>query len=310
VQLDKCLLSKKKDDGVETSNKQKLPWPAIIAVDVLVLLPFLWWLFNKIEQNKWEHVVAQLQAESGIVILNHHKQNGEYVVIGLRDPLSRDPADIVAENQDFHKPVKWQMQSYYSNENNIINRRLLDVLNPPTGVVANFQNGLLTIAGEAEAEWVAALPNKLPFIWGVKRVDTNLLREKEDVQQKILQLIGSIEAVVIEFAPNSSELSTNDLVSIDNVHRQISNLLDYVDKVGQEFKLGILGFADASGTSSANILTSEQRARNVHDALTDKGMAEDDLLAKGLSGYVNLSEFAKTLKCQSHRCVMFEIYIN
>ncbi len=310
TQLDKCLLSKKKDDGLETSNKQKLPWPAIIAVCLLVLLPFLWWLFNKIEQNKWEIVVNQLQAESGIVILNHHKQNGEYVVTGLRDPLSREPAEIVAENQDFHKLVKWQMQSYYSNESDIINRRLLDVLNPPTGVVANFQNGLLTIAGEAEAAWIAALPEKLPFIWGVKRVDTHLLREKEDVQQKIQQLIGSIEEVVIEFAPNSSELSPNDLVSIDNVHRQISNLRDYVDKVGQEFKLGILGFADVSGTTSANILISEQRARNVHDVLTSKGIAEDYLLAKGLSSYVHQSEFAKTLKCQSQRCVMFEIYIN
>jgi len=97
---------------------------------------------------------------------------------------------------------------------------------------------------------------------------------------------------------------------IGNVHRQINSLRDYVDKVGQEFKLGILGFADASGTSSANILTSEQRARNVHDVLTSKGIAEDDLLAKGLSSYVNQSEFAKTLKCQSQRCVMFEVYIN
>ena len=310
AQLDKCLLSKKKDERLETSNKQKLPWPAIIAVGLFVLLPFLWWLVNKIEEHKWENVVNQLQAESGIVILNHHKQNGEYFVTGLRDPLSRDPAEIVSENKDFHKPVKWRMQSYYSNENKIINRRLLDVLNPPTGVVANFQNGLLTIVGEAEAAWIAALPSKLPFIWGVKRVDTHQLREKEDIQQKIQHLIGSIEEVVIEFAPNSSELSSNDLVSIDNVRRQISDLRDFVDKVGQEFKLGILGFADVSGAYSANILLSEQRARNVHDVLTSKGIAEDDLLAKGLSGYTNQSEFARTLKCQTQRCAMFEIYIN
>ncbi len=308
--LDKCLLSKKKDSRLESNNKQKLPWPAIFVVSLLLLLPFLWWMFNKIEQNKWENVVHQLQAESGVVILNHHKQNGEYVVIGLRDPLSRDPAEIVAANQEFHKSVKWQMQSYYSNENEIIQRRLLDVLNPPNDVDVNFQNGLLIISGKAEASWIAALPNKLPFIWGVKRVDTNLLREKEDIQQKIQQFIGSIEEVVIEFAPNSSELSSNDIVSIGNVQKQINNLRIYLAKTEQEFKLGILGYADATGTSSANILASEQRARNVHNVLTSKGIAEDDLLAKGLSGQVVQSEFVKTLKCHSQRCVMFEVYIN
>ena len=57
-----------------------------------------------------------MQAESGIVILDHHKQDGEYFVNGMRDPLAKDPAEIVAAKQGFDKPITWNMQSYYSNE--------------------------------------------------------------------------------------------------------------------------------------------------------------------------------------------------
>ena len=309
-QLDKCLLSKRKNDKLETSSKQKIPWPAIIALSLLVLLPLAWWLFSKIEQNKWNNIVNQLQAESGIVILDHHKQDGEYFVNGIRDPLAKDPAEIVADKQSFNKPIKWNMQSYYSNEINIVKQRILHVLNPPTGITTNFQNGHLTIQGEADAAWIAALPNKLPFIWGVNSVDTAQLREIEDLQQEIQQLVGSIEEVVIEFAPNSSELSSNDLIFIENVHQQINDLQALTERAGRAFKLGILGFADISGTSAANIVISEKRARSVHDELARKGVVEDELLAKGLGSYAAQSEFTKTLKCQSQRCVMFEVYIN
>ncbi|MBT8124139.1 MAG: hypothetical protein KJO81_04870, partial [Gammaproteobacteria bacterium] len=195
-QLDKCLLSKKKTDKLEASNKRKIPWPAIIALSFLVLLPLAWWVFSKIEQNKWNNIVNQLQAESGIVILDHHKQDGEYFVNGMRDPLAKDPAEIVAAEQSFNKPIKWNMQSYYSNEINIVKQRIMHVLNPPSGITTNIQNGHLTIQGEAEAEWIATLPSKLPFIWGVNSVDTAQLGEIEDLQQRIHQLVASIEEVV------------------------------------------------------------------------------------------------------------------
>lgn len=309
-QLDKCLLSKIKNGRDNVSNKKKIPWSAIILLSLIVLLPLAWWLFNKVEQNKWNNIVSQLQAEPGIVILDHHKQDGEYIVHGMRDPLAKDPAEIVAYNQSFNKPINWNMQSYYSNELGIVEQRILEQLNPPASVITNFQNGHLAVQGEADAAWIAVLPDKLPFIWGVSSVDTAQLRETEDLQQKIQQLVGSIEEVVIEFAPNSSELSSNDLLFIESVYQQINDLQALTERAGRAFKLGILGFADISGTSAANIVISDKRARSVHDVLVRKGVVGDELLAKGLGSYTAQSEFTKSLKCLSQRCVMFEFYIN
>lgn len=315
-QLNNCLLAKKKDtdsDDVKEAiddDEKKTPWGMILAACLLIVLPLGWWLFGKVEQNKWNDIVNQLQAESGIVILNHHKHDGEYVVTGLRDPLSKDPAEIVATHSDFSKPVVWNMQSYYSNEAVIVKQRILGVLEPPTGVAVQFQNGKLSIQGQADQLWISSLANKLPYVWGVSSVDTSQLREIENIQQIIQQLTSSIEAIMIEFAPGSSDMDPNYQVVIENIHRLVNSLQAYTEKAGQTFKLGVLGFADASGTSSANILISEQRARSVHNALSNRGVAIDDLLAKGLGSFVQQTEFTKALRCESQRCVAFEVYIN
>lgn len=309
-QLDKCLLSKKKNDEDNLENKKKLPWPAIIAMCLLIFVPFVWWMLNKIEQNKMNDIVDQLQAESGIIILNHTKQNDGYVINGLRDPISKDPAEMIAAHHNFNKPVTLNMQSYFSNDKHIVQKRMLETLKLPADVTATVEDGVLTIKGEAETSWLSELPNKLPFIWGVSSIDTTQLRELVDVQQEIQQLIGSIEGVVIEFAPNSSEITSDDLKLINYINHQVNDLQVLTKKAGKEFKLGILGFADNSGTSSVNILISENRARSIHRVLSAIGTAEDILLAKGLGNFEAQSEVVGKLSCKSQRCAMFEVYIN
>lgn len=154
------------------------------------------------------------------------------------------------------------------------------------------------------------MPNKLPFIWGESRVDTSQLYKLENIQQKIVQLIGSIEEVVIEFTSNSSELVINDLKSISSLIEDIEDLKAYSEKAGRIFKLGILGFSDTTGTLSANNDISEQRTRIVHEELVNQGIAEEDLLAKGFGRVANKSEINRNLNCISQRCVIIEVYLD
>ena len=309
-QLEKCLLSEKRDEGVASDQGKKVPWLAIGVVSLLLLAPMLWWLFNKIEQNKWDNVVNQLQAESGIIILDHHKQAGTYVVNGLLDPLAKDPAEVVAATEMHDQAIQWQMQSYYSNEINIVKQRLNKVLNPPAGVTVDYHNASLVIKGKAEPEWIASLSSKLPYVMGVDSVDTSQLLEIENIDVKIQQLVGFIEGIEVDFAANSSEISSNYLATIEKMRVSIRELERYVNKINRSFKIGVLGFADRSGTSMTNILMSDRRARSVHNALVGRGVAEEILLAKGLGEFSNQSEFAKQLKCATQRCVVFEVYLN
>ena len=308
-QLEKCLLSEKKG-GAESEKKKKYPWPAIIAISLLVVAPFVWWLIGKIEQNKWENVVSQLQAESGIIILDHYKQNGAYVVNGLKDPLAKDPAKVVATNEDFDQAITWQMQSYYSNEIDIVKQRLSKVLNPPAGVTVEIHNANLVIKGKAEEEWITSLENKLPYLLGVNSVDTSQLEKVENIDLKIQQLVGFIEDIEVVFESNSYEISSNQQENLLKMLVSIRELHTYLNEINRSFKIGVLGFADRTGAPMANILMSDRRARWVNNFLVSNGVAEENLLAKGLGEYANQSEFGKQLKCASQRCVVFEVYLN
>ena len=309
-QLDRCLLSKKKEGESKSEDDKNIPWPAIIALSLLLFVPIAWWLYSYIEENKWNKIVASLQSEPGIVVLNHHKQDGEYIVNGLLDPLAKDPDEIIANDQQFAGKVQLNMESYYSNEASFVNKRLLAILQPPATVTTNYKNGSLQIKGEAKENWIAELSNKLPYIWGISSVDTSELRAIEDLQILINQLVGSIEAVVIEFAPNSTELSSNDLPLVVNLAEKIGSLTKHMHKSEQEFKVGILGFADLSGSTSANNLISEGRARNIHQYLVDNGVNEENLLAKGLGTFVQRENLEKISRCATQRCVIFEVYNN
>ncbi len=309
-QLDRCLLSEKKEGESISEDDKSIPWPAIIVMSLLLLVPIAWWLYSYIEENKWNKVVANLQSEPGIVVLNHHRQDGEYIVNGLLDPLAKDPDEIIANDQQFAGKVQLNMESYYSNEASFVNKRLLAILQPPATVTTNYENGSLQIKGEAKENWIAGLSNKLPYIWGITSVDTSELRPIEDLQILINQLVGSIEDVVIEFAPNSTELSSNDLPLVANLADKITSLTKHMHNSEQVFKVGVLGFADLSGSTSANNLISEGRARNIHQHLVDNGVSEENLLAKGLGTFVQRENLEKLSRCVTQRCVIFEVYSN
>lgn len=70
-------------------------------------------------------------------------------------------------------------------------------------------------------------------MWGVSRVDTSQLYKLENIQQKIVQLIGSIVEVVIVFTSNSSELVINDLKSLSSLIEVIEDLKAYSEKAGR-----------------------------------------------------------------------------
>lgn len=307
-QLNQCLLSKSKDGQSTQHKKSNIPWAAIAALVLLLAIPIAWFIAQKIEQSKWNNIVQELQQEPGLIVLSHKKQDGEYIVKGMRDPLSRDPQDISSALSGFDHPITWQWQSFLSNEAEIVYQRIESILDPPATVNIDYKQGKLFLSGEADTGWIAGLSTKLPFLWGVQEIDQSQLRS--NIVLNLQQLIGSLEAIVLGFLPNSSQLEPN----LDRKLSEISDLISGIKKLAAiddaQLKIGILGFADQSGKASANTIISEKRARNVHDALVQRGISEDILLAKGLGKYSAQADSTRTINCASQRCVTFEVYPN
>jgi OOP family OmpA-OmpF porin len=90
-QLEACLVSRRRRARPRPSYAG---WAA--AAGVLVVGLAVWWSVDAVEQRRWNASVERLSAEPGVVLLASGRRGGSYFVAGLRDPLARDPADVLA----------------------------------------------------------------------------------------------------------------------------------------------------------------------------------------------------------------------
>ena len=309
LQLNSCLLSQDKQNTIHI-KKKKTPWAAFAVLALLLLIPLAFFIMNKIEMSKWLTIVGHLQNEPGIVVLDEEKKDGTYLLRGMRDPLAKQPEEITDTIASFKPAIQWNWQSYYSTEPEIIRKRIQFVLDPPLQVETKYQDGLLEISGEADPAWIEALPNKLAMLWGVQRVDRSKLMPNNSLKLKMLQLIGTLETIAVEFLPNSSKLDSNQVIKLADASNLIHEINQLANSLDVRMQVGVLSTADASGSMIGNIKITETRARNVEQALVQNGIAEEVLLAKGLGSYAKLPELGKSASCLGGRCVFFEVYLN
>jgi len=82
---------------------------------VLVLLALGIWLFFSIRAHlRWEDYLTTLRSQPGIVVTSAERHNGQYVIMGMRDPNAADPAALLASRRVPEDQVSFQLQPYYS----------------------------------------------------------------------------------------------------------------------------------------------------------------------------------------------------
>ena len=120
--------------------------------------------------------------------------------------------------------------------------------------------------------------NALRAIPGVRIVRDDMQdfnpREQEKIDRlAFVQAIEQLDASSIAFEPGSSSLSDGSNLAID----RIADLL----RASPQRQIKITGHTDNSGNAQINLKISRQRAQSVADALTAKGVSEEQLIVQG-----------------------------
>jgi len=88
--------------------------PVIWLLLFLTVLLLAGWSFHAWRNyQKWQDFVGQVRAEPGLVVTEAKQKNGVYVIAGLRDPLSKDPSQIMAESDFSGKKITSKWEPYY-----------------------------------------------------------------------------------------------------------------------------------------------------------------------------------------------------
>jgi outer membrane protein OmpA-like peptidoglycan-associated protein len=88
--LDSCLLGRQE----QKSAKQSKPFFMVSAAALLVVIALVTF-FSARTRRRWDHLVERLRQEPGIMLTSADRSWGTYELVGLRDPLSTDPENIV-----------------------------------------------------------------------------------------------------------------------------------------------------------------------------------------------------------------------
>ncbi len=274
-QLEACLLSQSRQD-----QRRPAPIKAWLALGAAAALAAVAFFIAWDRHARWQDALGALRAEPGVAVL--HAQSslvGTRTLEGLRDPLARDPVELLQQSGVNAESVSARWRPYYSLEPEIVLRRIRQRLQPPSSLSLQLRGEELSIAGEAPREWILSARAQAPMIPGVAQIDeTELidagLREIED-------LVSEIEGFTIYFEPGRWRIEDGQRQNLAALARRVSRLIELAQESGRRARIEVAGHTDSSGSEAFNARLGLLRAEYLAQALESQGVPRQALLSKG-----------------------------
>lgn len=224
-----------------------------------ILLACLWWGWTSYQAHaRWSHLLTQLKTEPGIVVTNERSMWGEYRLEGLRDPLAKDPSEMIREAGIDPSTVTTLWSPFYALEPALIATRAQSVLQPPQTVRLHVDGDTLVASGSAPIEWAQEARRLAALVPGITRY-----RDEGLLTVSIPDLVTRINRTVIHFAPGSASIDPSERLGLNAAAMLLRDLNQAVSRSGQRVNLEILGSADETGSIALNLQLSKQRAEAV-----------------------------------------------
>lgn len=273
-QLALCLASKFREEP--KSRSYAYAWAAGVLLFALVggLLGWRWWQYHR-----WSELAATLGGQPGLVITSFSHEHGRFVIRGLRDPLAPDPEKFVTDARLDSASAEFHWGSYYALDDALVQQRATIALAPPSGASLSVHDGVLRVAGQPTAKWLADVRARALFIPGVRAVDFGSFTPE---QAAFDEAKSRLEAAVVKFPLSSAALSPAERASLSNLMPQLKEVLNAPVSLHGSVTLEITGHSDNSGAEALNENLSQKRADRVAWELIQLGIPDGSLHAKGV----------------------------
>jgi OOP family OmpA-OmpF porin len=276
-----------------------LPWAAAALLLVAVLGGLAWR-----SHRRWTRAVGALESEPGIVLTRAERGGGRWRLAGLRDPLARDPAAVLAAAAVDSSGVEQRWEPYLSLEPQMIVARARRSLTPPAGVALALAGDTLRLAGPAPLAWVIATRRAAPPP-GVSVLDLGGVTSV--VPADLAGLVRDIEGRRVLFDVGSAALGAGARDVIARVAASLQQLDGRAAFIGARATLELTGRTDPTGSDSANQTLSRERAERVLAALAARGVATGAAGVSGVGTSRPLAEGEPGERARINRSVSFGV---
>ncbi len=235
-----------------------------------------WWQ----REAQWESYVSRLRAEHGIVLQWVGRRGGRYQVQGLRDPLARDPWQLLAQSGIQRSQVDMTWEEYQAMYPEFLEARDRAMLAPPAGVSLSVRGRTLLARGRAPHRWLVESRRLAALIPGLQGYADGEVEDSDLLS--FTQAQSEIERTELTFPVLSTTLAPELDGQLDGLAQQVQRLLSAALRLGSLVQVRILGQADVRGTSVQNLALSQKRADAVAEALRARNIPAAILLPVGV----------------------------
>lgn len=298
--LEACLV-----EGYKSAPKKNYTY-AWGFLGTIAIACGIWGILTLREQFRWQSYIQQLESQPGIVVVNTKRQQGKYVISGMRDPLAIDPKTFIQQANINPQKVISQWKPYLSLDPQLVTIRSAQLLQPPKTVSLKVDNnGILNATGSAPRQWILETQKLWRFIPGVSQFNDTNLQEFELSQLELYK--QQIEQETLFFLEGTTELNSGEAGKLTNLVMKINQLLAIAKYLGKDIRLQIIGHTSTTGTESRNNFLSQARAHKILLYLNSQGINTTNFNAVGIASNLSLQpELAQT----ANRKVSFKIFMS
>lgn len=295
--LEGCLVSQLRPRERKSSYRR---WIVVGSLLLLALAtwPFLGWR----ERERWRTYVDALRREPGIVVVSSGRRGGKFFVEGLRDPLSRDPGQLLAGTGLSANSIAAQWQPYQALAPDFVVARARDLLQPPAGVTLQFQNGVLTSSGSAPDRWIVESERLAPAIAGVRRFQYAGLEPDLRIKQQL-------ESLALTFPKGQADLTDGQSDTIDRIARLLGELNSVSALRARTTRVELIGHADNDGSDEINSPLSIARAETILRQLPVSRFDAIDFVSRGVGTAEPLAPGVTESEKARNRRVSFRVQL-
>jgi OOP family OmpA-OmpF porin len=282
--------------------------PLLLTLAVIILAAFALWAFFSIRDYwRWTGYVNRLRVEPGIVVTTAEKSWGSYFIAGLRDPLARDPAVMLAEARLDPQRVTGRWEPYQALIPPFILARARALLAPPDTVTLKVENGTLVAAGLAPHPWIVETRKLVRAIPGITQFKEDQLLDEDLTTPEALK--AEIEKRALRFLLATTQLVTGQDDALQQLVADVQKLERLAAASGQPFQVEIVGHTDQTGSEESKVTLSQQRAGQIRRLLVSRGIKSASLKAVGVGDRESLRAELTEQDREFNRSVSFRVIL-
>ena len=267
-----------------------------------------WTFFGIRDKQRWAAYLEKLNAEPGIVVTKTQKRQGKFFVLGLRDPLAKDPILMLKKANIPPETVISQWKPYVSLDAEFVAARAKQLLKPPPTVSLEVDaNNILHARGTAPQKWILESRKVVRILPGVTKFNEDKL-----VPIELRQLAVSkkkIEKQVLFFEVDQAVLKPGQKQTLENLVTEINKINHYAKILAKDVRIQIVGHTPQVRNQPSKLTLSKARASVVLSTLASKGIKTTNLSAVGVGASQPLRKDFTEQAQDFNRSVSFKIIV-